>query len=240
MTKPRELAHQSNPEYLSSQERLSFWLNTAVKLFQYCQENEIPILFRGSLHAYALSGKLITDGYKEEKKQWRDIDVYIHSEKFDETLVAKLSRVAEPIPLGFGGNSVIKVKEESVFLTYKEVAVPAPSSVLEPQMLSVKGQELPFFQPFVHYHLFGTVGFAYRLRDRAKRSLYAQYARESSVLSQEEKDKITQAFRKYKKLRKQKYPLESLLHTIRGHIPAPKSKRIRTVSKKIFSILDKL
>ncbi len=233
------LSLPTNPENFSPDERLRFWKQKAVELYKFCLEQNIPIIFRGSLHAEALKTGFLKDGYKEEKKQWRDIDIYLPVENLDRDLVKTLEEISYPIPIGLSGNGIIQLIDDSYFLTYKDVSVPLEKRLLNSCYLEVNGVALPFFDPQVHFHLFGTIGFANRRRDIGKKQLYKAAKSPYKELSEAEYRELFLPFKKYRLMRAKRYPIETLLHKVRGNIPVPKNMLIRKISKKLFSVIDR-
>ncbi len=227
-----------DPEKLSPEERLNFWKNKATELYHYYQDNDIPIIFRGSLHAEALKPGFLSDGYKPDKKQWRDLDIYIPAENVLQNVVSDLERVTYPIPLGLSGNQVIKKIDGNFFLCYKDVRVAINNELISPVFASIDGVLLPFFDPQVHVHLFGTIGFANRSRDRGKKRLYASVDSKYKDIPNAEYKKLFDPFSEYRKQRAIKYPVQTIFHKIRGNIPAPRNMSLRKFSRRLFNSID--
>lgn len=228
------------PEALPPQERLLFWKNKAIEIYTFALENDIPSVFRGSLHAEALKPGFLNDGYKEEKKQWRDLDILIVG-AVDKTILSKLTEIARPVTVDFVGNEYIEFDEENekAFLVYKKIREEVPYEFFIPQLLEVNGVYIPFLDPLVHYHLFETVSFGGitgpRLRDAEKMKLYREADSRFSVADTKEEFSV---FTMYRRLRTIKYPLETAINKLRGDIPAPKSKRLRSIFRAVFSSLN--
>ncbi|GIK84374.1 MAG: hypothetical protein BroJett025_09960 [Patescibacteria group bacterium] len=227
-----------DPEKLSPEERLNFWKKKAIELYQYCQANGISIIFRGSLHAEAIKPGFLSDGYKQDKKQWRDLDIYIPAENISSNVVSELERIAHPIPLGLSGNQIIKKINDNFFLCYKDIKVAVNKELFDPVFLSVDGEMLPFFDPQVHAHLFGTIGFANRSRDRGKKRLYESTESKYKGIPNAEYNELFSPFYQYRRIRAIKYPVQIILHKIRGNIPAPKNMSLRKFSRWFFNSLD--
>lgn len=237
------LEAQNHQERLSSRERVEFWVDKAKKIIECAVQNNIAVIFRGSLHAEALQPGFINDAYKLDKKQWRDIDVLVIGEVNTE-IAELLKAVADPIPVGFGANNFISFDDEQelAYLVYKDIKVPVKYDLFAPTLLNVHDTILPFLDPLVHYHLFETVSFGGitgpRLRDKEKMDLYLHAKSRFADSTNEERAELFSPFLKYRNLRAKKYPLETWVNKLRGDFPAPKSKRLRMIVRSAFNLLN--
>lgn len=237
------LEHASGiaPEVQNPAERKRFWINTADKIYQQAQMQNLPLVFRGSLHAEFLQPGFIKDGYKQEKRAWRDIDLLLLGQP-DEEIERQLQVAAGEVRIGFGANEYLHFDEQDVSLTYKDIAVPIEPSLFEPQYMTCEGKTLPFLDPLVHYHLFETVGFGGvfggRIRDRKKMYLYKNSPSRYANLAEDEKKRLFKPFYEYRKLRAKQYPIETIANKLRGDIPAPANTQVRRLSRQFFRSLN--
>lgn len=230
-----------SPEHLSPQDRKNYWISTAANIYNESCAANIPVVFRGSLHAEFLQPGFVHDGYKAEKHTWRDLDLLVLG-NVDESIEAVLKQFGNDVPIGLGANNYIQFEGDQVNLIYKDICIPVDPSLFAPSEIEYDGKKLPFLDPLVHYHLFETIGFGgifgARLRDRAKMELYKNSQSRYDDLSEEERNAIFQPFYEYRKQRAKRYPVETLANKLRGDIPAPGNKHIRSISRGVFQGLN--